>query len=185
MVDGYNLAVDTGGDLYLAGYAVTDVGLPTTPGAFDTTPHPPDVFVARLRPAGQGARDLIYGSALGGSSDDWGPDVALGPAGEMHLAVKTNSCDFPETVQADDPACREGEYRVFVAAIMPTERFVVSGRILDSAGAPISGIKVGAAMTQTTATNGAGAWALALPAGTYTVAPEVVHHAWIAAGAST
>ena len=59
----------------------------------------PDAFVTQLNPTGTG---LVYSTFLGGSSDDYGNGIALGPAGSFFVAGYTSSGDFPVTPGAFD-----------------------------------------------------------------------------------
>ncbi|MEZ5402140.1 MAG: SBBP repeat-containing protein [Bryobacteraceae bacterium] len=53
-----------------------------------------DAFVLQLNPAGQ---VLTYSTYLGGSANDYGVGVAIGPAGSVYVSGGTSSIDFPTT----------------------------------------------------------------------------------------
>ena len=91
------IALDGAGDVYLAGITQSP-SMPTTPGAFDATYNGGiDVYIAKLRPAGNGAADLLYASFLGGQSDDNSPSMTIDDAGVVHIVGETESEDFPTT----------------------------------------------------------------------------------------
>jgi hypothetical protein len=89
------IAVDTDGNVYVAGYtsaidfAVTTMG--TAASSFD------HVFVAKLNPTGTG---LIYADYIGGSNNDYGVALALDSANDVYVTGNTSSSDFPTSVNA-------------------------------------------------------------------------------------
>jgi len=97
------VAVDDTGAIYVTGYTGTpiDSPFPTTVGAYQTTyaggSH--DVFIAKLRPGGQGAADLLYSTYLGGGSDDIGWRIAVDASGAAYVTGETSSAGlgFPTT----------------------------------------------------------------------------------------
>ena len=105
------ILVDANGDVYLAG-TTGSTDYPTTSGALqpidNVTPPPPSFpsqeFYAYSAPqlqtgylsklSGDGAR-LIYSTFLGGSQMDSITGMAMDPAGELYLAARVQSPDFP------------------------------------------------------------------------------------------
>jgi hypothetical protein len=101
------MTVDSEGHVYLAG-ATRSVGLPTTPGAFQsefvgeingcqtffpvTYYNCEDGFVAKLATDGGG---LVYGTYLGGTTVDFIRDVAVDAEGNALVTGYTVSSDFP------------------------------------------------------------------------------------------
>ena len=76
-----NLALDAIGDVYIAGMTRSPE-IPTTTSAFDTTHNGEiDLYIAKLRPAGNGANDLLYATFLGGKDDDNAPSMTIDNAG--------------------------------------------------------------------------------------------------------
>jgi uncharacterized protein (TIGR03437 family) len=59
-----------------------------------------DAFALHLNPAGQ---VLTYSTYIGGSSNDWGVGVALGPEGAAYISGGTSSLDFPTTPGSHQP----------------------------------------------------------------------------------
>jgi hypothetical protein len=103
---GFALAVDAAGTAHLAGMTVSP-DFPTTPGAFDTTCNgvslcSQDAFYAKLDPAGAA---LLYGTYLGGGSEESARGIALDPTGAAYVTGYTASADFPTTADAYDRTC--------------------------------------------------------------------------------
>ncbi|MHB8069309.1 MAG: DUF7948 domain-containing protein [Desulfobaccales bacterium] len=90
------VAVDTTGNMYLAGYA-TSLNFPTqTPfqaalGGASAT----NAFVAKINPGLAGAASLIYSSYLGGGGSDIAWFIAVDSLGNAFLTGETSSTDFP------------------------------------------------------------------------------------------
>ena len=94
---GYGIAVDSSGAVYVAG-ATDSPNFPVTQGAFQTTRHGfTDVFVARINSAGTG---LLYATYLGGSNENYAFALALDSSGNTYITGITGSDDFPVTAGA-------------------------------------------------------------------------------------
>jgi len=87
---GYGAAVDSSGDVFLTGQTYsTDFPVP---GGFDTSfGGGYDAFVAKVTNAGE----LSWASYLGGSGAEVGWGVAVDLSGDVFLAGRTGSVDFP------------------------------------------------------------------------------------------
>lgn len=100
-----DIAVGSNGDVYVTG-DTSSTDLPVTADAFDSTPDSNwgEMFVVRLRPQGQGAADLIYGTYVGGSSWEGGDGAGITLDGQNRVYVfgTTSSYDFPVTDHAFD-----------------------------------------------------------------------------------
>src|SRR5262249_7827138 len=74
---------------------------PTTPDGFRPVFNggPSDAFVARLNATGSA---LLYSTYLGGTSSEFGTDLALDAAGNLYVTGTTHSADFPTTPGAFD-----------------------------------------------------------------------------------
>ncbi len=98
------IALDSSGDAYVTGS--TGSGLPTTPGAYQTTftasgNNASDAFVSKLDAAGA---TLLYSTYLGGTQpyfdyDDTqsGTGIAVDSAGDAYVTGSTSASDFPTT----------------------------------------------------------------------------------------
>jgi len=117
---GFGLAVDGSGNALIIG-ATTSSNFPTTAGAYDSSHNGySDVFVVKLNSGGSG---LLYSTYLGGSFDDFGTGIAADDAGVSCLVGRTESADFPASVNAYDSS-HNGYNDVFIA------KFSSSGSIL-------------------------------------------------------
>ena len=97
------LAVDSSGNVYLAGLAYS-ADFPTTAGAFQTKLQASqnyqnnfqnlgnNAFVAKLNPTGSG---LVYSTFVGGSVSDRANGLAIGGSGNAYITGTTSSTDFP------------------------------------------------------------------------------------------
>ncbi len=99
------VALDASGATYVLGFTdATD--FPTTPGAYDRTlselgPFPVDTHdltVSKLDANGA----LVYSTYVGGSSYDYGYDIAVDASGGAFFVGNTYSADFPTTPGAVD-----------------------------------------------------------------------------------
>ncbi len=119
-----SIAIDGAGNAYVSG-ETNSVNFPTTPGAFDrtTTGTEWDTFVVKLNSAGTA---LVYGTFLGGSSNDRGSETAVDEAGHVYIVGETHSADFPTTPNAFDTTYN-GNFDVFMA------KFNLAGSGLDYA----------------------------------------------------
>jgi uncharacterized protein (TIGR03437 family) len=104
------IAVDAAGALYLTGIAKSDFR--TTPGAYKPdigearcsykygTAACTDAFVAKISADGS---TLLYGTFLGGTSDDSASAIAVDSAGSTYIVGETTSADFKTTAGAFQP----------------------------------------------------------------------------------
>jgi uncharacterized protein (TIGR03437 family) len=141
------IAVDSAGDLYLAGQT-SDPNFPATAGAFQSslpTGPPasslalssPSGFVAKLNPTGSG---MVWASFLGGSSDVGATiarNLAVDDAGNVWVSGTTTSLNFPSTFNFSS-----GEFLVefnsagsalLYSAQLPFES-VAAGLTIDTSG---------------------------------------------------
>lgn len=110
--DGYSLAIDAGGNVYVTG-KTTSSAFPTTTGVFDTTLSSGtyDAFVAKFN---GGLTSLLASTFLGSSNDDAGYALAIDVAGNVFVMGMTNSTTFPTTIAAYDTTLNGG-YDIFIA----------------------------------------------------------------------
>jgi hypothetical protein len=91
------IAVDTSGNLYLAGLTES-ADFPTTSGAFQPgLPGANSAFVTKMDAAGA---VLLYSTYLGGNSSDYGQGIAVDSTGEAYVVGLAQSSDFPVTANA-------------------------------------------------------------------------------------
>jgi Beta-propeller repeat len=93
------IAVDTGGNAYIAGGTLSTADFPTTAGAFQTSfgGGIGDGYVTKLNASGSA---LVYSTYLGGSGDDGAGRIVIDSGGNAYVTGGTFSTDFPTTVGA-------------------------------------------------------------------------------------
>ncbi|MBM3753930.1 MAG: hypothetical protein FJW38_08120 [Acidobacteria bacterium] len=146
---GVGIAVDSAGNVYLAG-GTDSANFPTTSGALKTTftsqnPAASHCFVTKLNAAGNA---LAYSTYLGGNSTDRCYAVAADNAGSAYVTGRTSSTNFPVTESAPQSAYRGGAPQtnmagspigvagsdVFVAKLNPTGSSIVYATYVGGSG---------------------------------------------------
>jgi Beta-propeller repeat/Abnormal spindle-like microcephaly-assoc'd, ASPM-SPD-2-Hydin len=127
---GNGIAVDGGGNAYLAG-GTTSTALSFAPpvGAYQpacaldsVSVCEGDAFMAKLNPALAGAASMIYFTYLGGNLADSASGVAVDTSGNVYLTGSTVSTNFPtgpSGVPVFQPAFGGGNADAFVAELNP------------------------------------------------------------------
>jgi Beta-propeller repeat/Cep192 domain 4/HYDIN/CFA65/VesB-like, Ig-like domain len=136
----YGLALDTTGNVYIAGGAQS-TNFPTTVGVIQGANNgQSDAFVAKLNPAGP---TLVYSTLLGGAGVDQANGIAVDSSGDAFVTGFTNSSNFPtfSPIQAvlgitggsscGATACSDA----FVAELNPTATALVESTYLGGSGA--------------------------------------------------
>jgi len=102
---GFTATYGSDGSMYLGGIA--DAGYPTSPGAFqssfkgeDGSGIPGDIAIMKLSPNGT---KRIFATYIGGSLQDQPHSLIENPNGELVIAGRSNSVDFPQTVPPVGP----------------------------------------------------------------------------------
>jgi hypothetical protein len=98
---GRGIAVDSSSSAYVTGYTQSS-NFPTTAGAFDTSYGGiagNDAFITKVNTTGTA---LNYSTFLGGSSYDYGLDIAMDSSGYAYVTGYTQSSGFPTTPGAFD-----------------------------------------------------------------------------------
>ncbi|MBI5307739.1 MAG: SBBP repeat-containing protein, partial [Planctomycetes bacterium] len=109
-----SMAVDAEGNVYVAGYTWS-TDFPTSAGALCRTFRGGniDAFISRFDAT---LATLIASTYLGGGSEDYGYSLVLDPNGNVYLAGRTLSANFPTTEGAYDVS-RSGYGDVFTSKI--------------------------------------------------------------------
>jgi hypothetical protein len=129
------IAVDSNGDVYLAGAA--SLGLLVTPGAYQSTYTGPQPycgsctmgFASELKPDGSA---LIFSTYLGGSQGDQVTGLALDSSQNLYMTGNTTSMDFPTTPGAFDTTFPSSQPsgQTFVTEMNPTGTALVYSTFL-------------------------------------------------------
>ena len=139
---GSRIAVDAGGNAYVAG-ATSSADFPATAGALDTSFNGAfDVFVTKLNAAGSA---LVYSTFLGGQGFDSDGGLALDAAGNAYLSGSAGSTDFPTTPGAFDTLSdgadafvaklnAAGSALVYSTALGGTSAEAANAIVLDASG---------------------------------------------------
>jgi uncharacterized repeat protein (TIGR01451 family) len=117
-----SIRVDAGEYVY-AVFNTFSSDLPKMPGVWDQSYNgAADYYVAKLVPDGS---DLVFGTYLGGSGDEWVSthNLALDARGNVYVSTATNSPDFPETRGPHGPV---GSSSIGVAKVSATGGLVES-----------------------------------------------------------
>jgi hypothetical protein len=137
-----DMAIGPDGTIYLL--LQTESGnMPTSYGAFDRTYNRPgdgefggDAYVARLT---SDARQLVYGTYLGGTDSEYPQALAIGPGGEAYVTGYTYSTNYPTTPGAYAETFAGGCCDVFVSVLNSVGRMLWStyfgGTVFESAQA--------------------------------------------------
>ncbi|MDP3532560.1 MAG: SBBP repeat-containing protein, partial [Alphaproteobacteria bacterium] len=127
-------------DLYIAGETIRtqldSPAFPVTAGSFDVTQNGSfDVFVAKLRPQGNGASDLIYSTYIGSVGDDKATMLDVNALGEVYVAGETSNPngDFPTTLDAYDTTANGGK-DVFVSKLSADGTTLLYNTLLGGSG---------------------------------------------------
>lgn len=117
--NGYAMAIDPAGAVYLAG--TTTGSYPTlTPAQASYGGGAEDVIVSKFSTSGT----LVYSTYLGGSGDDIGRGIAVDAIGNAYITGQTNSTNYPALNPAQ--ATLGGGYDAFVTKLGPTGSLVYS-----------------------------------------------------------
>lgn len=116
---GFSATYDEQGNLYAGGIA-NGTGYPTTLGAFQvnyggggSTTMPCDITITKFSPNGSSA---IYSTYLGGSVDEMPHSLIVDNQGNLVIAGKTNSPDYPVTSNAYQSS-KNGGYDIILSKI--------------------------------------------------------------------
>jgi hypothetical protein len=94
------IAIDSGGNAWLAGGTSSATAFTSADG-FDRTFNGGggDAYIAKLNATGSA---FLYATFLGGTNNDGAGEIALDPSGNVYVAGRTLSADFPTTAGAFD-----------------------------------------------------------------------------------
>jgi len=126
---GRGLAVDTSGNVYIAG-STYSTNFPTTSGAYQTS-NPNnlyDAFVAKLNVTGT---SILYSTYIGGTDNDFAYRIAIDLSGNVYIAGGSYSTDFP-TTSGVYQTTNKGGADAFVTKLNPTGTSLLYSTYLGS-----------------------------------------------------
>ncbi|MBM4054126.1 MAG: hypothetical protein FJ264_05530 [Planctomycetes bacterium] len=111
---GRAIALNSTGEVYVAGYTES-VEFPATTGAYETTVQGnSDVFISKLS---ADLTTLIASTYLGGSGSDLGFSLVIDSDDTIFVSGRTGSTDFPTTKDAYNTDYTGGNYDAFVSKL--------------------------------------------------------------------
>ncbi len=126
---GRDIAVDTDGNAYITGntnsldFPIKDALQPTYGGGSE------DAFVTKINADGS---SLVYSTYLGGSGEDRGRGIALGPGNTAYVTGFTSSTDFPLVNPIQDTL--KGTLDAFITKISPDGSMLLYSTYLGGSG---------------------------------------------------
>jgi len=125
---GLSIAVDSAGNVYVAGYSAS-ANFPTKNPIQPSNASSFDAFVTKIKPSGQ---ELVYSTYLGGGGDDYARGIAVDGSGNAYVTGYTASANFPtkNPLQASKGASDDA----FVAKINPAGSALIYSTYLGGSG---------------------------------------------------
>jgi hypothetical protein len=121
----------TTGEVYVAGYTSSNDFPGTTGGAQGTYGGSTDAFVARLS---ADLRTLHQSTYLGGSDYDFATALAISSTGDVYVAGRTSSTNFPGTTGGAQATYGGGESDTFVAKLNSELTQILQATYLGGSG---------------------------------------------------
>jgi len=127
----FAIALDSSGNVFVAGETVT--GYPTTTGAFDETHNGGrDVFVSKLD---SGLTSLLASTFIGGNSPDGGFAMVLDSSGNVFVAGRVLSTNYPITTGAFQETYGGGAWDGFVSKLNNGLTSLLASTFIGGSGA--------------------------------------------------
>jgi len=127
----YSIAMDTGGNVYVAGETSSTNFPGTTGGAQPSNSGNGDAFVAKLNPT---LTTLLQSTYLGGSGTDPARSIAIDSGGNVYVGGYTSSTNFPGTTGGAQPSHGAGVQDAFVTKLNPALTTLLQSTYLGGSG---------------------------------------------------
>ncbi len=132
--DGYGIAIDSSGNVYVTGQTAS-ANFPHLGGvAPNTFSGIFDVFVTKIAAGGS---SLIYSTYVGGTGSESGNAIAVDASGDAFVAGGTNSNPFPTTASAFQTSLN-GATNAFVFELNPTGNALTYSTYLGGTGQDVA-----------------------------------------------
>jgi hypothetical protein len=128
------IALDPGGNIYVAGYTLSGENFPPAGPQPFATPGSEDGFISKIDPAGT---HIIYSTILGGRSHDAVRTIAIDADGNAYLAGITYSDDFP--VKIPYKSTRNSIFDGFILKLDPTGKNLIYSTYIGAGYQPYDG----------------------------------------------
>jgi uncharacterized protein (TIGR03437 family) len=138
------MAIDPGGEVYIAATTAGAVPFPTTPNAFQSTPSYPSGsgVIAKLNASGSA---LLYATYLSGNGLTTPQGIAIDGAGDAFVTGFTQAADFPVTPGAFQTGYfPSAQYMEFVTKLNPQATGLLYSTFLGATLKSASEVKVDA-----------------------------------------
>lgn len=128
---GGGIAVDSEGNIYVAG-ETTSADFPTTSAAYDRGYNGGgDIFVSKINPDGT---TLLYSTYLGGNSWDEATDLAVDSSGNTYILGGGGSSNYPTTTGAFDRSYNGPGYDIYLTKLNAAGSGLVYSTFLGTSG---------------------------------------------------
>jgi len=133
---GYSIALDSSGNVYVAGIT-TSTNFPGTTGGAQPSYGGGnyDIFVSKLNSA---LTSILQSTYLGGSGDEGDehgkPSIAIDSSGNVYVAGITTSTNFPGTTGGAQPSYGGGNHDIFLSKLNSTLTSILQSTYLGGSG---------------------------------------------------
>jgi gliding motility-associated-like protein len=130
---GFTATYGPDGSMFGGGIAFGN-GFPVSPGAFQTTyqggtnPLPSDIVIIKLTPNGS---NRVYATYIGGNGSDQPHSLVCDPSGNLVVAGRSNSSNYPLTGAAIGPG---GNFDIVVTKLNATGTGIIGSKKIGGSG---------------------------------------------------